>query len=164
MVIMTVGSNMSILNLKLILYCFEWMLGLKINYHKSEVYVFGVSQQEKERLANMLNCKLGCWPMRYLGIPISEQRLGIAAFSGVKDKMRKRLDPWKGKHLSSGAKLIFTNICLTSLPMYAMGFYLLPKGVHEGMDSIRNKFFCQGAVDEFKYHMAKWEIVSRPTD
>jgi hypothetical protein len=47
-VIMVDGSNMSILNLKLFLYYFEWMSGLKINFHKSEVYVFGVSQQEKE--------------------------------------------------------------------------------------------------------------------
>jgi hypothetical protein len=135
------GSNMSILNLKLFLYYFEWMSGLKINFHKSEVYVFGVSHQEKERLANMLNCKLGSWPMKYLGIPISDQRLGVAAFLGIKDKMRKKLDPWKGKCLSSGGKLILTNTCLTNLPMYAMGFYLLPKQIHEGMDSVRGKFF-----------------------
>jgi hypothetical protein len=44
-VIMTDGSESSILNLKLILYFFEWMSGLKINFHKSEVYVFGVPQQ-----------------------------------------------------------------------------------------------------------------------
>jgi hypothetical protein len=58
-IIMTDGSDLSILNLKLILYCFEWMSGLKINFHKSEVYVFGVDQVEKERIANMLNCTLG---------------------------------------------------------------------------------------------------------
>jgi hypothetical protein len=78
--------------------------------------------------------------------------------------MRKRLDPWKGKHLSSGGKLILTNTCLTSLPIYVMGFYLLPKEIHEGMDSIRGKFFWQGASDEFKYHMAKWETISIPKD
>lgn len=41
--IMLDGSVSSIINLKLILYCFEWLTGLKINYHKSEVYGFGVS-------------------------------------------------------------------------------------------------------------------------
>lgn len=41
-VIMIDGSEQSIRNLKLILYCFEWFTGLKINYHKSEVFVFGV--------------------------------------------------------------------------------------------------------------------------
>jgi hypothetical protein len=40
-VIMIDGSEKSIVNLKLILYCFEWLSGLKINFHKSEVYVFG---------------------------------------------------------------------------------------------------------------------------
>ena len=58
-VIMIDGSNQSILNLKIVLYCFEWLSGLKINFHKSEVFVFGADQSEKERMANMLNCKLG---------------------------------------------------------------------------------------------------------
>ena len=57
------GSDQSILNLKIVLYCFEWLSGLKINFHKSEVFVFGADQSEKERMANMLNCKLGCLPM-----------------------------------------------------------------------------------------------------
>jgi hypothetical protein len=70
---MTDGSDTSILNLKLILYWFEWMSSLKMNFHKSEIYAFGVSQQEKENMANRLNCKLGSWPMKYLGIPISEK-------------------------------------------------------------------------------------------
>ena len=30
-----------IVNMKFLLYCFEWMTGLKINYHKSEVIAFG---------------------------------------------------------------------------------------------------------------------------
>ena len=41
-VIMIDGSDQSIRNLKLILYCFEWLTGLKINFHKSEVFVLGV--------------------------------------------------------------------------------------------------------------------------
>ena len=112
----------------------------------------------------MLNCKLGCLPMKYLGIPLSDNRLGSLAFAGLKEKMGRRLDPWKGKHLSSGGKLVLTNACLTSLPIFTMGFYLLPKSSHGGMDSVRGKFFWQGAREEFKYHMAKWDTLSRPKD
>jgi len=54
-VIMIDGAEQSIRNLKIILYCFEWLSGLKINYHKSEVFVFGVCQEEKEKMANLLN-------------------------------------------------------------------------------------------------------------
>jgi len=32
------------------------------------------------------------------------------------------------------------------------------------MDSIRAKFLWQGAGEKFRYHMAKWEMVSRPKD
>lgn len=163
-VVMIDGSECAVTNLKLILYCFEWLAGLKINFHKSDVFVFGVDQSEKENLANMLNCRLGEWPMRYLGIPISENRLGIQAFAGLGDKMSKRLDPWKGKHLSSGGRLVLTNSCLSSLPMYTMGFYLLPKGTHEQMDKHRSHFFWQGASDDFKYHMAQMDSLCRPKD
>ena len=92
-------------------------------------------------MANMLNCKLGAWPMKYLGIPLSDNRLGSFAFAGLKEKMVRRLDLWKGKHLSSGGKLILTNTCLSSLPMYTMGFYLLPKSSNDKMNSVRGKFF-----------------------
>lgn len=161
-VLMTDGSDKSIVNLKILLYCFEWMSGLKINFHKSEVVFFGYSQADQERKANMLNCKLGTLPMKYLGIPVSDSILGLGAFQGVTNRMIKRLDPWKGKFMISGGKLILTNTCLSNLPMYVMGFYMLPKGTHVKMDSIRSKFFWQGAGDAFKYHMAKWVSISKP--
>lgn len=151
-------TEQSIINLKLILYCFEWLSGLKINYHKSEVFIFGESQGEKERLANMLNCVLGDFPMRYLGVPISCKHLNMGAFGSIKQKMISRLDPWKGRFLTSGGRQILTNSCLSSIPLYCIGFYLLVDGIHSDMDSIRAKFLWQGADGKFKYHMAKWEM------
>jgi len=122
-VIMIDGSATSITNLKLILYCFDWLTGLKIDYHKSEVYGVGVSQVEKEEMANMLNCVLGDLPLKYLGIPISDHHLAMGAFSFLPQKMITRLDQWKGKFLTSGVKQILTSSCLSSLPLYCMGFY-----------------------------------------
>lgn len=46
--IMIDGSERSILKLKLILYYFEWLPGLK-NSHKSEVYVFRMERKEKRK-------------------------------------------------------------------------------------------------------------------
>jgi hypothetical protein len=67
-------------DLKFIIYCYEWFSSLKINYQKSEAYMFGMEQEEQIRIANMLNCKLGDLPMRYLGLPISYRRLGKEDF------------------------------------------------------------------------------------
>lgn len=58
------------------------MSGLRTNYHKSEVLVLGVGNFEQERIANMFNCNIGCLPMVYMGIPISDRHLGVKALSG----------------------------------------------------------------------------------
>jgi hypothetical protein len=67
-VLMIQDSEESILNLKLLLYCFENMSGMKINYYKSEVYVIGRDSQRMMEVADKLNCKLVVFPMIYLGV------------------------------------------------------------------------------------------------
>jgi hypothetical protein len=47
------GDKQSIRNMKFLLYCFEWLSGLKINYHKSEVVVFGVETKTETKIARM---------------------------------------------------------------------------------------------------------------
>lgn len=140
------------------------MSGLKINYHKSEVITFGGTEQDTQRIANLLNCKVGRLPMKYLGFPISVKNLGMGAFKGLVEKMRKKLQPWKGKNLSSGGRLILTNSSLSSMPTYMMNMFLLPDGTHKQMDTVRSQFFWRGDSEKFKYHMVKWANVSLPKE
>jgi hypothetical protein len=78
-VVMVDCDNASIANLKFPLYGFEWMSGLKINYHKSEVVVFGVDKETESNIAKALNCTTGSLPMKYLGFPISDRKLKMEA-------------------------------------------------------------------------------------
>jgi hypothetical protein len=75
---------------------------LKINYYKSEAFIFGMETEDKVRVANMLNCQLGELPIKYLGIPISDSKLGKVALQGIPVKIARRITPWKGKNMSSG--------------------------------------------------------------
>ena len=152
------GDPDSIRNLKFLLYYFEWMSGLKINYHKSEVTVFGVDEDREWEIASMLNCRVSKLPIKYLGFPIHHKNLPSKAFNGIVDKMRHKLQPWKGKNLSYGGRLILTNSSLSSMPIYTMGVYLLNDQVHHQMDIVRSQFFWRGDVEKFKYHMVKWEL------
>lgn len=93
-VLMIAGSDQSVKNLKLILYYFEWLTGLKINFHKSEVLVFGFPQSEKERLANMLNYAFEELPMKYLGIPISDHHLSMVQWGPLLLLLRKCIKGW----------------------------------------------------------------------
>jgi hypothetical protein len=52
-------------------------------------------------IAERLNCKLGQFPLTYLGIPIHTRKLRKCDLQVVNVKMAKRVDPWQGKLLSS---------------------------------------------------------------
>jgi hypothetical protein len=145
-ILMVEGNDNSIIHMKFRLYYFEWLSGLKFNYYKSEAFTFGMGEEESRRVANMLNCQLGELPMKYLGIPLNDTSLGMGAFSDLVDKVVKRIPPWKGKNSSLGGRLILSNSCLASLPVCTMDFYLLHKGTHKRMYTIRSRFF--GGVQE----------------
>jgi hypothetical protein len=76
--ILTKPSTIGVANLKLILRCVENMSGLKINLSKSEAVVMGITEEEKLRVAEGMNCKLGCLPMKCLGMPVSDKTLSVA--------------------------------------------------------------------------------------
>jgi hypothetical protein len=52
-------DEQSIIYTKFLLYCFEDMSGLKINYEKSEIYVLGALQKKRRRLRRVLTVRLG---------------------------------------------------------------------------------------------------------
>jgi hypothetical protein len=155
-------SEMGIANLKLLLLCFENMSGLKINFSKSEAVVTGVTEPVKLRVANMLNCKLGNFPISYLGLPISDKKLLVSDWEFLTEKVGHRVDPWQGLFLASAGRLELTNSCLSSLPMFAMGLFLLPDTSHGRMDSTRARFFWEGVGPKRKYHMVDWATACKP--
>jgi hypothetical protein len=112
-----------------------------------------MEEAAKDRIANMLNCKLGNLSMKYLGIPISDSKLGKGAFVELNGKVSKSIPPWRGKQSSSGGRLMH--------PHRHNGLLSTTLGTHRNMDNIRARFF-RGAGGEFKYHMMKWSTVCRP--
>ncbi|WVZ79552.1 LOW QUALITY PROTEIN: hypothetical protein U9M48_027117 [Paspalum notatum var. saurae] len=117
-------------NVKFLLFCYEEMSGMKINYSKSEIFTVGLSEViGREWL-------LGEFPMKYLSLPIGDKRLTKTEMNGPVEKVRKRLETWKCPHLSYGGKAVLINSCLTSIPMYMMGCYQLYEGAHQELDAI----------------------------
>jgi hypothetical protein len=50
-------------NLKLILSAFEQLSGLKINFHKSELFCFGNAQDEADQYSELFGCGLGSFQL-----------------------------------------------------------------------------------------------------
>jgi len=140
------------------------MSGMKINFEKSEVFSVGLSIDEQQQTAAILGCKIGTFPIKYLGMPVGHCKITKAQLRYVSDKAEKRLGTWQCDHLSSGGKSTLIESCLSSIPMYTMGVYELYEGNYQLLDSIRSRFFWQGAGKKRKYHMIKWEALNRPKE
>jgi hypothetical protein len=138
------------------------MSGLKINFLKCEVVTMGMNLTEGQRVAGLLNYKLGSFPVKYLGLPISNKNISILEWEPLYSKVAGRVCPWQGKFMSSGARLILPNSSLSSLPMFTMGMFLLADGVHVKLDTPRARFFWEGAGTKRKYHLVKWAAICRP--
>jgi hypothetical protein len=116
-------------NLKRILLAFEQLSGLKINFHKSELFCFGEAQDNINAYTNLFGCGNGQFPMRYLGIPIHYRRLTLAEWKIIEERLQKCLSSWKGKLMSLGGRLILINSVLSKMVLQMILFFLLPKGV-----------------------------------
>jgi hypothetical protein len=59
----------------------------------------------------------------------------------VETKFERKLSSWKGKLMSVGGRLVLINSVLTSLAIFMMSFFEVPKGVLEKIDYFRSRFF-----------------------
>jgi hypothetical protein len=102
-------------NVKLILSAFEYLSGLKISFHKSELFCFGEAQDQAQLYAELFGCNQGQFPIRYLGIPIHFRRLTNVEWKIVEERMQLRLSSWKGKLLSIGRRLVLINLVMSNM-------------------------------------------------
>jgi hypothetical protein len=123
-----------VLNMKLILCIFEQLSRLKINFNKSELFCFGHAKEMQDEYKVLFGCEIGSLPFRYLGIPIHFRRLKNVEWKLIEDRFEKRLCSWIGKLLSYGDRLILINLILTSLPIFMLLFFEIPKGVRKRLD------------------------------
>ena len=131
------------INMKLILAIFEQLSGLKINFHKSEIYCFGQAKEMQAEYCRIFGCVTGELPFKYLGIPIHYRKLLNKEWKPVEDRFEKKLASWVGKLLSYGDRLVLINSVLSSLPMFLLSFFEIPKGVLKRLDFYRSRFFWQ---------------------
>ena len=148
--------------MKLILVLFEQLSGLKINFHNSELYCFGKAKDDQEKYRCIFGCEVGALPFRYLGILIHHRKLLNKEWKTVEDRFEKKLVAWVARMLSYGDRLVLINSVLTSLPMFLLSFFEIPKGVRKRLDFYRSRFFWQSNQLKRKYRLTKWNLVCRP--
>ena len=127
--------------MKLLLCVFEQMSGLKINFHKSEIFCYGKANEFEDEYIELFGCNAGQYPFRYLGILMHHRQLLNNDWRKVEEHFEKKLICWKAKHLSYGVSLVLLNSVLSSLPMFMMSFFEILKGVLKKLNHYISRFF-----------------------
>jgi hypothetical protein len=148
-------------NVKLLLYLYEQMSGLKINFDKSEVILIGGDNRVASMYADIFNCQVRLFPIKYLEGPISPSRLHVIDCTRLEEKLDKKLDTWQGHSLSYGGRSVLIKASLSNTTIYHMLMFLLPKTTIEKMEKIRRRFFWQGGKLKKKYHLVRWDKVCK---
>ncbi|GKV27402.1 hypothetical protein SLEP1_g36575 [Rubroshorea leprosula] len=149
---------------KCIMRVFELISGLKINFDKSLLYGLNVEEEWVEKTAWSLNCRRGPLPFKYLGIPIGGNHRRLTFWRPLIQGFKNRLASWKGKLLSLGGRITLVNSVLSSLLVFFMSFFFVPKGVINELEKIRRDFLWGKKEGGGGISWVKWDSVCKPKE
>lgn len=149
--------------LRIVLTVFATISGLKVNMDKSELVATATTDSHITQLSSQIGCKKGSLPFKYLGLPLSDSRLQRQEFTHLIQKIRNRLTGWASKLLSIAGRVVLINSVITTMPIYYMSVFRMPKWVLQEIDQIRRTFLWQGVTQgQRKIHQAEWSLICRP--
>ena len=82
--------------MKFLLYFFESMSGMKINFHKCDLVPINVDEDQAQAFAQTLSCKIGKFPLKYLGVPLHYAKLRKEDLQPLVDKILNQAGGWRG--------------------------------------------------------------------
>ena len=137
------------------------MSGLKINFGKSTILGINLEEADVTYLAEIVQCSVGNWPIKYLGLPLGGNPTRKTFWEPVVTKVAKRLDRWKRAFLSRGGRLTLIRSVLSSLPKYYLSLFKLPQGIADTLEKLMRDFLWGGDNDS-SCHLVRWEEVIKP--
>jgi hypothetical protein len=105
-----------------------------------KLYLWGGNNKTVE-YAEIFDCQIGCFPIKYIGVSIADNRLHVIDQIKLEEKLEKKLDVWQGNSLSIGDRSTLIKSSLSSTVIYHMSMFLLPKTTIERIEKIRRSFF-----------------------
>ncbi|CAL5411877.1 unnamed protein product [Camellia sinensis] len=110
--------------------------------------------------AARLHCKNQSVLFSYLGLPLGANPRLKKTWKPVIDKVRAKLASWKRKLLSFGGRLTLIKSVLSSLPVYYLSIFKMPKSVITTIDRLWAAFLWGWTELRKKIHMVKWEEIT----
>lgn len=121
---------------------------------KSELVKIG-DRRDQRQMAEVLGCKVGDLPMKYLELPLGAKYKETRTWNPVIEMFARRLAGWKRHFLSKGGRLTLIKSTSANLPIFCLSVLSTPTKIAKKLESIQCRFLwgCEG--DSWKYHLVK---------
>ena len=154
----------SIKNYSRLLQCFEFMLGLTINFEISAIIPLNCNESWVRRVNNILGCGIGKLPMKYLGIPLGANPKRIETWKPIISRIEQKLARRKTKFLSKAGRLVLIKSVLNSLPLYYLGLFKMPSGVAKKIIAMQRGFLWGENDGSNGMALASWSQIQKPKE
>ncbi|XP_016168363.1 uncharacterized protein LOC107610897 [Arachis ipaensis] len=152
----------TIFNYKRLLWCFELMSGLSINFNKSNLISVNCEQGWIDHACRLLGCQQAALPVRYLGISLGANPRLVKTWKPIIDKVEQKLSLWKAKVLNKLGKLVLIKPVLNSLLIYYLSLYKMPKVVADKLIALQRNFMWCKEDGNYGIPLVKWELAQAP--
>ena len=95
-------------------------------------------------LLDILGCRKDSFPQTYLGMPLSNVKLNLSAFTPLIARVDKYLSGWQASLLNAMGRTVLVNAVLDSSLIYILSAMMLPQGTIEELDKRRRAFLWTG--------------------
>uniref|UniRef100_A0A803PZR9 Reverse transcriptase domain-containing protein n=1 Tax=Cannabis sativa TaxID=3483 RepID=A0A803PZR9_CANSA len=136
--------------------------GLKVNLSKSQLLGLCMDELVVSQCAAQIGCEVGCWPMKYLGMPLAGSPRKKIFWDPVLEKCAKRLDGWKCAFLSRGGRYTLIQSVLSSLPIYFLPLFKALSSMINTLEKLMRDFLWEGGDLGGGDHLMAWDWVCKP--
>ncbi|XP_062085609.1 uncharacterized protein LOC133791706 [Humulus lupulus] len=150
-----VNDEESLVVLLDILKVFSVVSGLSINLQKCQLLGINLNEEIVERQAKEIGCEVGQWPIQFLGLPLGDSPRSKGFWEPVISKCANRLDSWSA-FLSRGGRLTLIQSVLSSIPIYYLSLFCIPKSVVGIIEKLMRDFLWEGAEHSGADHLVSW--------
>jgi len=85
----------------------------------------------------------------------------FTSWQPIIEKIQQRLATWKASCLTRPGKLVLIKAVLSSLPVYYLSLFRMPKRVAHEINKIQRRFLWSGKNESKASALVKWEVVQR---
>ncbi|CAL1374304.1 unnamed protein product [Linum trigynum] len=149
--------------LKEILSDYERESGQLVSFQKSEVsFSKNVSPHNKLIIGGTLGMSIVEKHEKYLGLATTAGRSKKELFSGLVDRVRKKLKGWKERVMSVAAREVLIKSVVQAQLSYAMSVFKIPEGILEQVHSLMTTFWWGQKGSERRVHWIRREELVCP--